>query len=423
MSKSHNLFNKLAQAAATTDGSSRKNMAKGTARVPGVAGPVGKKPPAVSGAGKVGAGVGAALGGPVGAAVGAAAGPGMKKGVDKIRDKRDTVDVEKTKGGDYPIYKKDSSSAKNFNKAFRDASAAGKDEIQFRGRDYSTKKAEYVFTKIAKTYTGHPLIDGAIWGAGKIGEGIQAGYDMITGQNKPNPKPKPDPQPSLPPRQHTTTQSPAAQAGAAAAEAGRKKKKDMDTTGGLLTGQGYGDFNKDGKIDVTDAVGARKKINRSGAEINRDKLKERFGIDVNLKGQLKEGSISKAANLYIKLANINPGAATEAGKKKGLMAGAAKALMQDAAKVPAVGISPKQNPKANGIQTGAAENETAHDSTTGGMLAGAKAGAMTGGVAAGRLKRIMQAGNLAADEAMQAAPDRVTQPMGPDNSKNDLLHQ
>ena len=54
MSKSHNLFNKLAQAAATTDGSSRKNMAKGTARVPGVAGPVGKKPPAVSGAGKVG---------------------------------------------------------------------------------------------------------------------------------------------------------------------------------------------------------------------------------------------------------------------------------------------------------------------------------------------------------------------------------
>ena len=63
---------------------------------------------------------------------------------------------------------------------------------------------------------------------------------------------------------------------------------DKDTTGGLLVDQGYGDFNKDGRIDVRDAVGARKKLNRTPQEVNRDELRK-MGINVNLRGQLEEG--------------------------------------------------------------------------------------------------------------------------------------
>ena len=48
------------------------------------------------------------------------------------------VSVEKTKGGDYPVYKKKSKEAKSFREAFK--SAGGKN-FTWEGRSYSGKKA------------------------------------------------------------------------------------------------------------------------------------------------------------------------------------------------------------------------------------------------------------------------------------------
>jgi hypothetical protein len=47
--------------------------------------------------------------------------------------------VVKTKGGNYPVYGKKSSSAKGFRSAFRAARASGKKIFTWRGRKYTTK--------------------------------------------------------------------------------------------------------------------------------------------------------------------------------------------------------------------------------------------------------------------------------------------
>jgi len=46
---------------------------------------------------------------------------------------------EKTKGGDYPVYKKNSASAKSFRETFRLNRQAGKKTFKWRGRTYTTK--------------------------------------------------------------------------------------------------------------------------------------------------------------------------------------------------------------------------------------------------------------------------------------------
>ena len=49
------------------------------------------------------------------------------------------VSVRKTRGGDYPVYKKGSSSAQSFREAFASARKAGKKEFTWQGRKYNTK--------------------------------------------------------------------------------------------------------------------------------------------------------------------------------------------------------------------------------------------------------------------------------------------
>ena len=49
------------------------------------------------------------------------------------------VGVVKTKGGDYPVYRKSSESAKSFRSAFRAARGAKKKVFTWRGRKYTTK--------------------------------------------------------------------------------------------------------------------------------------------------------------------------------------------------------------------------------------------------------------------------------------------
>lgn len=49
------------------------------------------------------------------------------------------VSMRKTRGGDYPVYKKGSSSAQSFREAFASARKAGKKEFTWQGRKYNTK--------------------------------------------------------------------------------------------------------------------------------------------------------------------------------------------------------------------------------------------------------------------------------------------
>ncbi len=49
------------------------------------------------------------------------------------------VSMRKTGGGDYPVYKKGSSSAQSFRAAFASARKAGKKEFTWQGRKYNTK--------------------------------------------------------------------------------------------------------------------------------------------------------------------------------------------------------------------------------------------------------------------------------------------
>lgn len=46
-----------------------------------------------------------------------------------------------TKGGDYPVYSKDSDEAADFNKAFALARKAGKKKFSWQGRSYTTDLA------------------------------------------------------------------------------------------------------------------------------------------------------------------------------------------------------------------------------------------------------------------------------------------
>ena len=45
----------------------------------------------------------------------------------------------KTKGGNYPVYKKNSSAAKTFRASFKDARSKGLSMFKFQGRKYNTK--------------------------------------------------------------------------------------------------------------------------------------------------------------------------------------------------------------------------------------------------------------------------------------------
>ena len=78
------------------------------------------------------------------------------------------------------------------------------------------------------------------------------------------------------------------------------KPKQVGKKSATETLDDYGDMNNDNKVDVRDIVKARKKLNRSPQEVNQQNLKEKFGLDVNLKGQLKEGSLSKSEQLIEK---------------------------------------------------------------------------------------------------------------------------
>jgi hypothetical protein len=49
------------------------------------------------------------------------------------------TETKKTKGGDYPVYKKDSDPAKSFAKAFASARKAGKKKFDWEGRSYTTQ--------------------------------------------------------------------------------------------------------------------------------------------------------------------------------------------------------------------------------------------------------------------------------------------
>ena len=51
------------------------------------------------------------------------------------------VSVEKTKGGDYPVYKKGSKKAESFKSKFAKSSKAGKKTFKWKGRSYTTEKA------------------------------------------------------------------------------------------------------------------------------------------------------------------------------------------------------------------------------------------------------------------------------------------
>lgn len=57
------------------------------------------------------------------------------------RMQRDKVGEVKTKGGDYPVFKKKSDSANEFNAQFKEARAMGRETFTFHGREYHTRLA------------------------------------------------------------------------------------------------------------------------------------------------------------------------------------------------------------------------------------------------------------------------------------------
>tara|TARA_R110002051_G_scaffold283205_1_gene344966 strand:+ start:597 stop:971 length:375 start_codon:yes stop_codon:yes gene_type:complete len=54
---------------------------------------------------------------------------------------RGAVGAQRTKGGSYAKYKKDSKAAGNFRSAFKDGCSGGKKSFSWQGRSYSCKKA------------------------------------------------------------------------------------------------------------------------------------------------------------------------------------------------------------------------------------------------------------------------------------------
>ena len=188
-----------------------------------------------------------------------------------------------------------------------------------------------------------------------------------------------------------------------------ERNKPKDTTGGLLDKKDYGDVNADGKLDVRDAV---------AGHANQKGMKEKFGINVNPKGQLKEGSISKAANVFNKISAINPDAALAAASSQGLQGAAAMALADDKMKTPASGLSGNViggNLGNDRPQVGAAQNEMAHDLTD----AGQKLSKSRAAYLATRLG-IPVGADTRAMKALEGAPDRIITPLGPDNSKEPI---
>ena len=67
------------------------------------------------------------------------------------------VSVEKTKGGDYPVYKKESRKAESFRSKFAKASKAGKKTFKWKGRSYTTEKAAAKPKKAALKKVSKPI--------------------------------------------------------------------------------------------------------------------------------------------------------------------------------------------------------------------------------------------------------------------------
>ena len=67
------------------------------------------------------------------------AGTGEKRYAMPGQDIPDVKKKVETKGGSYPVYKKDSTNASEFRSAFSAARKAGKSSFSFAGRKYSTK--------------------------------------------------------------------------------------------------------------------------------------------------------------------------------------------------------------------------------------------------------------------------------------------
>jgi len=65
----------------------------------------------------------------------------QSKGVSKAKTVTRKDTTVKTKGGDYPKYRKDTTSSKSFSKTFAQNRKAGKKSFTWQGRSYSTRKA------------------------------------------------------------------------------------------------------------------------------------------------------------------------------------------------------------------------------------------------------------------------------------------
>ena len=87
------------------------------------------------------------------------------------------VSVEKTKGGDYPVYKKESKKAESFRSKFGKASKAGKKTFKWKGRSYTTEKAapkktakpdvRKIVKSLKKTREKKPAGPSPTWGLGE----------------------------------------------------------------------------------------------------------------------------------------------------------------------------------------------------------------------------------------------------------------
>lgn len=63
----------------------------------------------------------------------------VKKATKPTKTGDKPVKTVKTRGGNYPVYKKSSSSAMSFREAFKAARKSGKAVFTWRGRKYNTK--------------------------------------------------------------------------------------------------------------------------------------------------------------------------------------------------------------------------------------------------------------------------------------------
>ncbi len=87
------------------------------------------------------------------------------------------VSVEKTKGGDYPVYKKGSKKAESFKSKFAKSSKAGKKTFKWKGRSYTTEKAtpkktakpdvRKIVKSLKKTREKKPAGPSPTWGVGE----------------------------------------------------------------------------------------------------------------------------------------------------------------------------------------------------------------------------------------------------------------